>query len=337
MQQEKQADALEAFVQRFHDEHSEGSPDEPEETYHVYPVPGGMVILKEDPEDQVIDAAIPPNTQPPSRLFTCVTVLFALLLPLSAILLQVYLAGNPPSYGQVSVSAHTVAAGASGNIAAYDINQPCCAAAVRAENVNTFSGGQDERNFQTVAKADIDNAASPLKTALSASINGAFHGQLTPGEKLIPLPCSPAVSPDHHIGEAATTVTVTVSQTCRAVAYDTASLQNSATAMLITEGKKAAGAHYRLIGTVQVTVIHAGFTGQARGRASLSVHIAGVWGYQFTQTELRRIAHQIAGKPQEAARNILLHVPGIQSATIAGIDETTNIPRNTDLIHFAFG
>ncbi len=271
MQQEKQAHALEAFVQRFHDEQSEGSPDEPEETYHVYPVPGGMVILKEDPEDQVIDAAIPPNTQPPSRLFTCVTVLFALLLPLSAILLQVYLAfnppivtvtimpavqsvtvrgtvhlgrlippitlsqaattktsgrghedakqargfitlyngqftaqtvpagtmltgadgrqivtdqdalipaGNPPSYGQVSVSAHTVAAGASGNIAAYDINQPCCAAAVRAENVNTFSGGQDERNFQTVAKADIDNAASPLKTALSASINGAFHGQL---------------------------------------------------------------------------------------------------------------------------------------------------------------
>src|SRR5437763_4659284 len=96
MQQEKQAHALEAFVQRFHDEQSEESPDEPEETYHVYPVPGGMVILKEDPEDQVIEAAIPPNTQPPSRLFTAATVLFALLLPLAAILLQVSLALHPP-------------------------------------------------------------------------------------------------------------------------------------------------------------------------------------------------------------------------------------------------
>src|SRR5947209_2893820 len=97
MQQEKQANALEAFLERFHDETNEGSRDEPEETYHVYPVPGGMVILKEDPEDQVIDAAIPPNTQPPSRLFTAATVLFAFMLPLSAILLQVYLAVHPPT------------------------------------------------------------------------------------------------------------------------------------------------------------------------------------------------------------------------------------------------
>src|SRR2546423_12951741 len=96
MQQEKQAHGLQAFLQRFHDEQSEESPDEPEETYHVYPVPGGMVILKEDPEEQVIDAAIPPNTQPPSRLFTSATLLFAFMLPLTAILFQMYLALHPP-------------------------------------------------------------------------------------------------------------------------------------------------------------------------------------------------------------------------------------------------
>jgi len=246
-------------------------------------------------------------------------------------------AGNPPSYGQVTISAHAAQAGTTGNIQADDINQACCFASVLAKNPEHFTGGQDARDYQTVAKADIDNAARPLQTALSESSNGAFHGQLTPGEKLIPLPCSPAVSPDHHIGEAAATVTVTVSQTCRAVAYETAALQKSAAAILATEGKKAAGAHYRLIGTVQVTVLHAGITGQARGLASIMVHIAGVWGYQFTQAELHRIAQQIAGKPQEAARTILRHVPGIQSATIAGIDETMNLPRNTSLIHFAFG
>src|SRR2546423_5480603 len=93
MQQEKQAHALEAFLQRFHDEQSEESRDEPEETYHVYPVPGGMVILKEEPEDQIIDATPPQNK--PSSYFTYATVLFAFILPISAILFQLYLAFNP--------------------------------------------------------------------------------------------------------------------------------------------------------------------------------------------------------------------------------------------------
>jgi hypothetical protein len=37
-------------------------------------------------------------------------------------------AGNPPSYGQVNVSAHAIRPGVRGNILAYDINQACCAA-----------------------------------------------------------------------------------------------------------------------------------------------------------------------------------------------------------------
>src|SRR5260370_35263734 len=95
MQQEKQAHALEAFLQRFHDETSEGSLDEPEETYHIYPVPGGMVILKEDPEDQSIDATPPQHV--PSSALTYAAVLFACMLPLASILFQVYLVFHPPT------------------------------------------------------------------------------------------------------------------------------------------------------------------------------------------------------------------------------------------------
>ena len=94
MQQEKQENALEQFIQRFNEENKEGSQDEAEETYHIYPVPGGMVILKEEPEDQMIDATPPQHK--PSSSFTYAAVLFAFMLPLSAILFQLYLIYNPP-------------------------------------------------------------------------------------------------------------------------------------------------------------------------------------------------------------------------------------------------
>src|SRR5436305_9643646 len=95
MQQEKQEHALEALIQRFNDENHKGaaSQDEPEETYHIYPVPGGMVILKEEP--QIINAT-PPQNQPPSQLFTYAILFFAFFLPLSAILFQLHVAYNPP-------------------------------------------------------------------------------------------------------------------------------------------------------------------------------------------------------------------------------------------------
>src|SRR2546423_15308488 len=73
-------------------------------------------------------------------------------------------AANPPIFGQVTVSAHAVQAGSKGNIPAYDINSACCFASVLAKNPDNFTGGQDERNFPTVAKADIASTATPLKT-----------------------------------------------------------------------------------------------------------------------------------------------------------------------------
>src|SRR5436853_6993055 len=93
MQQEKQQNALEQFIQSFNDENREGSQDEPEDTYHIYPVPGGMVILKEEPE---IINATPTQNQPPSQLFPYAILFFAFFLPLSAILFQLYLLYNPP-------------------------------------------------------------------------------------------------------------------------------------------------------------------------------------------------------------------------------------------------
>jgi hypothetical protein len=134
-------------------------------------------------------------------------------------------AANPPRFGQGSISAHAVSPGIQGNIPAYAINQACCAVSVLAKNTTPFHGGQDERNFQTVAKSDIAATAATLKTTLSQSVPGAFQGQLKPNEQLYILPCSPTVTADHQAGQEATLVKVTVSQSCSAVAYNSQELE----------------------------------------------------------------------------------------------------------------
>src|SRR6266699_3737559 len=56
-------------------------------------------------------------------------------------------AGNPPSYGQVTVSAHAVVAGPKGNVPAYDINTACCATSVVSKNTESFTGGAAAREY----------------------------------------------------------------------------------------------------------------------------------------------------------------------------------------------
>jgi len=238
-------------------------------------------------------------------------------------------AANPPVFGQVTLSAHAVQPGRKGNIPAYDISQACCAPSVLAKNSSSFSGGQDERNFQTVAQADIENAASPLKTTLSASSNGALHGQLQPGEKLIPLPCSPTVSPNHQPGQEATQVTVTASQTCSAVAYDETLLQAKVTPLLTTQAEQRLGAGYSLRGTVAVTITQATVR---NNKPFLIFSSHGTWVYAISNATQEHIKMSIAGKTKQEAVHLLQSLPGIAGASIAW-DENTKLPKDTRSLH----
>jgi Baseplate J-like protein len=427
MQQHKQVNALEPFMQRFHDENQEGtaSQQEPEETYHIYPVPGGMVLLSEEPEeDQIVDATLPQNTQPPSSLFTYASIFVCLIIPISSILFQIYLAfnppeatvtiipsvqaftlkgtmqmgrmvhpitlsqsqiipttgkghqdaraatgtlifyngqltsitvpagtmitgndgiqiitdqdatipaadltANPPIIGNATVSAHAVAPGASGNIQALDVNKACCSSVV-AKNVAGFSGGQDERNFQTVAKADVTNASTSLKTLIMQSTKGALQGQLKPGEELQTLPCNPIVASDHQIGDEATKVQVTVSQTCSAVAYNSEELKANTTQQLTSQAIKRLGAGYSLLGESQVKVIQI-TTG--RPTPTLTFSSQGSFVYGLSARSQERMKTLIAGKTKQEALHILSSVPGIKNVSLQW-DANTKLPKDPQQI-----
>ncbi len=238
-------------------------------------------------------------------------------------------AGNPPSYGQVTISAHAVQAGKTGNIPAYDINSACCLASVLAKNPENFTGGQDARDFQTVAKTDISNVATPLKTTLAQSTQGALQGQLKEGEEIVTLPCSPTVAADHQAGDEATKVTVTVSETCSAAAYNSQELKEKATQLVTSQALKKLGVGYSMLGENQITGTQ---ITTARPTPTLTFSTQGSFVYGLSETAQEHMKSLIAGKTKQEAMHILATFPGIKSISMQW-DEQTKLPVNTRLIH----
>jgi hypothetical protein len=231
-------------------------------------------------------------------------------------------AGNPPTYGQVTVSAHAFLAGPQGDIQAFDINTACCATSIVAKNTEAFTGGVAARDYLVVTRTDINNAVTSLLILLSQSENAALQVQLHPGEALIPSNCTPHVSTDHKPGDEAKHVTVTVSVTCSGIAYDAHNVYQDATRVIPRSFRTG----YRLVGDIRVSVLHATITDHQRGIATLTVKIEATSVDQLTPGEKRQILKLIARKTRQQALTTLLHLPGIQGAAITIKGSAATLP-----------
>jgi len=241
-------------------------------------------------------------------------------------------ANNPPADGQASISAHALNTGSQGNIAALDINGTF-SSALFVKNLTPFTGGQSERDYPIVTKTDIQSAVTSLTTTITSSETPALQAQVTAHEGLITLPCTPMVTSDHHGGDEAPAVTVTVSGHCTGVAYDKAGLQTQATRLLTNQATMTLGATYSLLGDIQVTILHATITNKPNQIATIAVSMSGTWGYQITQQAQQEINRLIAGKQKADALHILLSLPGIQGVTMQGLADDQDIPTDISHIH----
>src|SRR5260370_28234339 len=140
---------------------------------------------------------------------------------------------NPPMDGQASTQAHAVNTGLTGNIQPLDINGTV-SNSLYVKNPASFTGGRDERDFQTVAKSDIDVTASQLKDTLNLSTQGALQRELKAGEVLAAPTFSPTVISNHQADTEAASVKVTATLTCSGIAYNVQLLNIKATKLPIS-------------------------------------------------------------------------------------------------------
>jgi VCBS repeat-containing protein len=241
---------------------------------------------------------------------------------------------NPPVNGQATIAAYAINAGSTGNIPAYDIAQ-ALSPDLTVKNLSSFRGGQDERTYTTVTQKDIHSVSTMLKTSLVQSIHGALQGQAKPTEQLSLLPCNPTVSSTHQPGDEATSVKVTVSLTCSAIAYDTKALTEKATDFLTHQAVTKLGTGYSLFDTVMVTTVQASVSSTAHPLVFLTVKASGTWIYGISRQSQEQIKHLIAGKSRDQAVTLLAALPGIEHVSIrfSGFGDETRLPKNSRYIH----
>jgi hypothetical protein len=245
-------------------------------------------------------------------------------------------AANAPLEGQASVSAHATAPGPAGNMAALDINGPCCRADVIAKNPAPFTGGQNARSFQAVSAQDIKGASAALATSVTQEVTAAYQAELADGESLLtPVSCQAQVSADHSQGSEAKQVTVSVSERCQGIAYNAAQM-HTLVSQAITQQSQAQGNQatgYQL----DPGTLHIQATPSSTHPGAIQVQARGTLRYHWNAQQQQALASLIAGKREAQAITLLEQQPGIASVAVQlnGRD-TGTLPSNPDRIHFMF-
>jgi len=232
--------------------------------------------------------------------------------------------GNPPQFGQATVMAHAIRAGAVGNIRAGD--NAVTGSALQVSN-SQFQGGQDARDFTYVTQSDVDRPATMLKTQVTQSMQAALGQQLVPGEQLQKAPCARTVAVDPAIRQEASNVRVTVSETCSDFAYNSLQLTARGAKLLTTQALRLLGSGYARFGNIAVSVTKAAIEGQT---AVLMFTCQGTWVYQINEA---RVEALVSGRPRLAALQLLRRFPGIARASIGGIADNQELPTDVTHIH----
>jgi Baseplate J-like protein len=130
---------------------------------------------------------------------------------------------TPPTYGHTNVLAHSLLAGASGNIQAGDINIACCVTSVIVQNPYNFTGGRNARDFTFLTTQDVTNATSSLLPMLQTKALS-----LLPPPQLHPH-CSPTTHASPGVGKEAQSAQLMIVETCTADSYRASSLAHAIT------------------------------------------------------------------------------------------------------------
>jgi len=226
-------------------------------------------------------------------------------------------AGTLATNGQVTVPAHTVNVGSSGNIAARDLYGACCREGVYVQNTVAFTGGQNARTFPMVTAQDVAKVEGMLHPQLIQSIKAAFITDLASGESLVtPFACREDVEGSAGIGQEATSLTLMLTDTCTAVAYHTAELTTLVAQQLMAHAQRQLGTGYTLMGSITPLILNAIPAPGKTNTLLLTVKGTGTWAYQFDEEQMQQMAKAVAGKNTEQATSILLHLPGVSQVEL---------------------
>ncbi|HLJ36027.1 MAG TPA: hypothetical protein VKU38_20380, partial [Ktedonobacteraceae bacterium] len=221
---------------------------------------------------------------------------------------------NPLTWQSVIIPARALKAGRAGNILKNDVNiwkLNGKKSNFVVQNTAPFSSGRDTLYYPIVENSDLTSAATPLTRSLLREAQTAVIAQVQPNQQVAASTrCTQQATYNHHVGDHAATLSVTIVATCTLAAYD----QQRAFALAINQLKHSltTGGKHVLLPVFTATVLQAQVL-DSKGTISLQVK---AFNSEFSALQLQNMARSIAGKSSSDAQTTLLHMAGIKQATI---------------------
>jgi hypothetical protein len=99
--------------------------------------------------------------------------------------------------------------------------------------------------------------------------------------------------------------------------------------MLTAKANQQVGTFYQQIGNAETRVINTTLTNTSN---TLTFQSQGVWAYLMSPKLTKSLKQTIAGKTKQEAIRVLLSLPGIETASISGVNDNQRVPKNPSVI-----
>ncbi len=217
----------------------------------------------------------------------------------------------------VSVPAQALVSGPVGDIRAFDI-QTLYSKGISVQNGAAFSDGTNGYYYSVVQQSSINSITHKFAARLSHTVPLALDAKANQaGLTLLSKHCIAYTSANHKAGQTAKNVTVVITMTCTAQAYNPRAAEAQALQLLTQQAQAAFGNDYTLTDLAQDKVTTAILVDPRTGTVLVTAMVQGRWTYQLQKEQRQEITHMLAGKDLDDAIVFLHEQRGIESASIA--------------------
>jgi hypothetical protein len=281
---------------------------------------GTVTFYNEAPYNQTIDAGTIIAARDSIQIVTDQTVTIA--------------RGSGVTNGSAKASAHTIRKGVRANIPPFSINTLCCLSGILARNTTPFTGGQDPKPYPMLASADVQREVATLAASLEPTAQQGIRQQVKAAEQFLrPMHCQLTTTTNPHVGERATTASVSVFATCTAQVYEYSLLHSLTRDAFLTDAKRQAGSNFVQRGNPTIAIERTTVLDRSHNTYRLDVLAEGGMIFHLSATRLQRLKTQIAGEKVRDAQNRLLQLHGVQGVSIKPAHHSDLfLPTNPDQI-----
>jgi serine/threonine protein kinase len=172
---------------------------------------------------------------------------------------------------------------------------------------------------QAVSQEDVDRLVNQMQPTLENEISQALQQQVTDARGTIIVPVNPSIvseTADPPVGSIGNRVTVTLVEQ-GSTGYIANGDVESVARQLLTQQAQQSWPNYLLIPasiTMSTPVVEG--VDPNSGKVTIEIAAGGVVAYQFSSAQLQTIENALKNKTVSAARNYLIHLPGINPKTV---------------------